>query len=116
METHLYTIHSRAGREHLRAVGDGTHPLSVLPPLWAIWRGLWIVFVLEIAVMALTAWYLPLAGGTVWLALIALTYLEGGSIERAELRLRGWRPVALAEARSEEGAEEAYLTGRAVAL
>ncbi|MEM9765530.1 MAG: hypothetical protein AAF968_24030 [Pseudomonadota bacterium] len=115
METVLYTIHARDGfDEKLRIVGDGRHPLGVIPPLWALWRGCWIVLVTEIALLALVAVTVPLAFGTVYVGLLFLTILEGSTLERLELRLRGWREVAVTEARTEEGAEEDYRAGRAV--
>ncbi|MEM8760043.1 MAG: hypothetical protein AAGE83_06945 [Pseudomonadota bacterium] len=115
METVLYTIHARDWLdEKLRIVGDGRHPLGVIPPLWALWRGCWIVLLLEIALLALVATTVPLAFGTVYVGLLFLTLLEGSTLERTELRLRGWREIAVTEARSEEGAEEDYRAGRAV--
>ncbi|MEO1277117.1 MAG: hypothetical protein AAFV96_17685 [Pseudomonadota bacterium] len=115
METNLYTIHTRRGDEtRLRIVGDGRHPLAVIPPVWAIWRGLWIVFLIELAALVTMAVVLPTAVGTLYLGLLLLTFLEGATLERAELALRGWEEVGVAEARTEEGAEEEYRMGRAV--
>ncbi|MEM7527079.1 MAG: hypothetical protein AAF416_05305 [Pseudomonadota bacterium] len=116
METELYTIHSRSDglSSDVRVVGDGRHPLSVIPPLWAVWRGLWIVLLLQAAVLVLVLFTVPIAFGTAFVGLVVLTLLEGPTFERVELRLRGWREIAVAEARSEEGAEEAYRTGKAV--
>ncbi|MEM6677250.1 MAG: hypothetical protein AAF675_05185 [Pseudomonadota bacterium] len=115
METDLYTIHARGTDDgNIRIVGDGRHALAVVPPVWALWRGLWLVLLAEMALLGAVLWFAPLAAGTVYFGLILITLLEGASLERAELRLRGWREIAIAEARSEEGAEEAYRTGRAV--
>jgi len=52
--------------------------------------------------------------GLVSMALVGLAWAEGASLARAELALRGWREAGLALAESEAGAEELYLTGRAV--
>lgn len=114
MESHLHTIHAKAGREELVVVGDRPHPLGILPPIWAIWRGLWIVLALQVVAIVLTAMFAPAAGGTVWLGLVALTLLEGPTVERLEWRVRGWREVGWTDAATEEGAEENYLTGKAV--
>ncbi|MEM6488281.1 MAG: hypothetical protein AAF677_08430 [Pseudomonadota bacterium] len=115
METDLYTVHTRAGREdRLWLIGDQRHPLAIVPPIWAIWRGLWITFLLILAAMAATAVTVPAALGSVYLGFIALCLLEGSTLERAELRLRGWEEVGIVEARTEEGAEEQYRQGRAV--
>ena len=108
----LYTIHARG--QGLRVVGDAAGPLAAIPPLWALWQGLWITLIVMIAVLAGVAALKPAAGGAVWLGLIALVWTEGATLTRIELRLRGWREVGVAQADSEEGAEELYLTGRAV--
>jgi hypothetical protein len=114
-ETTLYTIHTRADREDdLRIVADASHPLGVVPPVFAIWRGLWISAGAMVLVLVLLALLAPAFLGTVYLGLVLVTVMEGSALERAELRLRGWEEVALAEARSEEGAEEDYRQGRAV--
>ncbi|MEO1469709.1 MAG: hypothetical protein AAFV86_11660 [Pseudomonadota bacterium] len=115
METTLYTIHTLGGREdRLRIIGDARHALAILPPVWAVWRGLWITAILMVAAIIAAAVFAPLATSTVYVAILILVFLEGSTIERAELRLRGWEEVGIAEARSEEGAEEQYRQGRAV--
>ncbi|MGF1551600.1 MAG: hypothetical protein ACFBWO_03745 [Paracoccaceae bacterium] len=115
METTLYTIHAhKDGRDHLRLVGDGKHPLGAIPPLWAIWRGLWITAGVEAVVLLALLILAPAILGTVYFGLVALTMLEGSTIERTELWARGWREVGLTEARSEEGAEDTYRQGLAL--
>ena len=113
METAIYTILSRGRPNELCAVGDGKHKLGILPPVWALWRGLWITFVLMVALLAATAALHPLMVSWTWLGLAMLSILEGSAAERLELRLRGWREVGVVEARSPEGAEELFLTGQA---
>jgi len=114
MEVTLHTVHAhRRGGETLVVVGDGTHPLAVVPPVWAIWRGLWINLGVQIALFVAAAWVMPGDIGIVWIGFVVLILLEGPTLERLEWRLRGWREVAWADAASEEGAEEAYLTGKA---
>ena len=109
--TALFTIHTRGRPGELIAVGDHRHPLGVVPPFWALWRGLWMTALGMVAVMGLALWLHPAAAGPVWVALAAITVFEGSSLERLEWRLRGWREVGLVEARTEEGAEELYLRG-----
>jgi len=111
--TSLYTIHSRGRADELIAVGDHRHPLGVIPPFWALWRGLWLAAILMLAVMAAAVLLHPAAAGTVWGALIAVTVFEGSTLERLEWRIRGWRELGVVEARTEEGAEELYLRGEA---
>ena len=108
----LYTIHARGAE--IRVVGEPAGPLAAIPPLWALWERLWITALLMILAIALVGAFKPMAGGLVWLGLIGLSWGEGATLTRLELRLRGWREVAVTQADSESGAEELYLTGRAV--
>ena len=112
METKLYTIHTRADRDHPKVVGDISW-IAVIPPLWALLNGLWIALVLMVALLVGVSAYQPLAGGTAYLALVLITVLDGDALMRMELRLFGWREVAAVEARTPEGAEELYLKGEA---
>ena len=112
METVFYTVHSRGRPNEVLVVADRKHKLGVLPPVWALWRGLWIAFVAIVALLAAALLFQPLIFSTLWLGLAVLATLEGAAVERLELRLRGWREVGLVEARSDEGAEELFMTGR----
>ncbi|MEM1343189.1 MAG: hypothetical protein AAGI34_01260 [Pseudomonadota bacterium] len=112
MQKRLYTVHSRRDSDRLKTVTE-SGPLSVVPPLWAAWNGLWLMVLLMLGAMATIAVLQPLALGTVWAALIALAYAEGDTLARIELRLRGWREVGVVEAASEAGAEELYIDGHA---
>ncbi|MEM9783246.1 MAG: hypothetical protein AAF899_12315 [Pseudomonadota bacterium] len=114
METTLYTIHQRRTGDAVRVIGDGRHALAVVPPVWALWRGLWASLIVMIAGLVGLAFVAPAAVGTLYLGFVLLAFLEGATIERAELWLRGWREIAVAEARTPEGAEEAWVTGHAV--
>lgn len=107
----LFTIHTKGN--DLRIVGE-SGPLAVIPPLWAAWEGLWITFVLMVVAIGVVAVLAPLGLGVIVLGLIAITVAEGATLTRTELGLRGWREVGVAQAESEAGAEELYLTGRAV--
>lgn len=113
MEMQIYTLLSRGRPNEVRAVGDGKRPLGVIPPLWALWHGLWLSLAAMTAVL-LGIWLVePWLARVVWGGLLAIVLLEGGAIERLELRLRGWREVGVVEARSGEGAEELFLKGEA---
>lgn len=113
METHLYTVH-RKGERGLRVVGDRFSFLALLfLPGWLIWERLWITAIGTVAVLVVAALITPLAVSPVLYGVGAIAAFEGASLIRAELSLRGWREVAAVEARTEAGAEELYLTGRA---
>jgi len=94
------------------AVGDRTYPLGIVPPFWAIWRGLWMTFAVMAGLIVAAAFLHPLILGTLWFGIAVIVMLDGATLERIELRLRGWREVGVVEAATEEGAEELYLTGR----
>jgi len=112
METHLYTVH-RKGERGLRVVGDRFSFLALLfLPGWLIWERLWITALGLIALLVIAALVTPLAVSPVLYGAGAIAAFEGGSVIRAELRLRGWREVAAVEARTDAGAEELYLTGQ----
>jgi hypothetical protein len=114
METHLYTVHRR-GERGLRVVGDRFSFLALLfLPGWLLWERLWIAaLALLVLLLAAAATMGPLAVSPVLYGAGAICAFEGGSVIRAELRLRGWREVAAVEARTEAGAEELYLAGAA---
>ena len=111
MEARLYTVH-RKGTHGLRFVGDGFSLFALLvPPVWAIWHGLWITLVAMIGILVLATMYHPFAVSPVLYGLGLILAFDGGPIRRLELSLRGWREVSVVEARSEEGAEELWMTG-----
>lgn len=109
MEMQLYTLLRRRAGD-LRVIGDTRRPLGVLPPVWALVNGLWLTALGMAGLLATAVWLDPRLAPPVWAALATLSILEGSAIEAAERRLRGWREVALVEARSPEGAEEQWLT------
>ena len=113
METHLYSVH-RKGERGLRVVADRFSILALLfLPGWLIWERLWLTALGLVLLLAAAALVTPLAVSPVLYGAGAIAAFEGASLIRAELRLRGWREVATVEARTEEGAEELYLTGQA---
>ncbi|MHA1528206.1 MAG: DUF2628 domain-containing protein [Alphaproteobacteria bacterium] len=113
METRLYTVHHK-GTGDVRVVADRFDWLALaLPPLWAVWHGLWITLAGQVLLVALAALWSPVAAAVVFYGLAAILGFEGGAVRRAELSLRRWREAGVVEARSPEGAEELYLRGEA---
>lgn len=113
METHLYTIH-RKGERGMRFVCDRFDAFALLAaPLWIVWHGLWLTGVALLVVLFAMAVVAPYALFPVIAGAALIFAMEGGSVIRAELRLRGWREAGVVEARSEAGAEELYVTGQA---
>jgi len=113
METLVYTVHAKPGRD-LRAVGDRFSLMAMLvPPLWPLVHGLWLTLAGLLAVLVLAFLWSPFAVSPVIYGIAVILAFEGGAVERTELRLRGWREVGVVEARTPEGAEELYLRGEA---
>ena len=113
MEARLFTVH-RKGAQGLTIIGDGFSLFAlIVPPIWAIWNGLWVTLVAMIVLFALAGLYSPLAVSPVMYGLGLILAFEGAAIRRAEHRLFGWREVSVVEARSEEGAEELWMAGQA---
>lgn len=117
MEVGLYTIHQKGGRSgtpRIRVIRDRFSMLALLLwPVWLLWNGLWLMAILALALMVGVGLFAPHAVLPVSWGLSFILALEGAVFIRAELRLRGWREVGVVEARSAEGAEELFLTGRA---
>ena len=111
MQTRSYTVHHK-GREDLRAVADRFDWLAAtLPPLWAVWHGLWLTLAAQVALIGLAALWSPLAVLPVYSGIAAILSFESGAVHRTELKLRRWREAGVVEARSPEGAEELFLRG-----
>ncbi len=113
METRLYTVHHKGSGE-IQVIADRFDGFAfLLPPLWAVWHGLWITLAVQVLLVALAALWAPSAALVVFYGLAVIAGFEGGAVRRAELRLRRWREAGVVEARSPEGAEELYLRGEA---
>ena len=109
METRIYTIHTKAGKD-LQAIPDAFSLFAlVLPVIWVIWHRLWVSLFAIVAVMIVAASITPAAVSPVLYGVALILALEGGSIRRAELRLHGWTEGGAVIAATEAGAEELYL-------
>ena len=114
METRLYTVHHK-GFGDIRVVADRFDGFALaLPPLWAVWHGLWITLAVQVLLVALAALWSPLAVAPAFAGLALILSFEGAAVRRAELRLRRWREAGVVEAGSPEGAEELFFRGEAV--
>ena len=113
MKTRLYTVHHK-GPDEIRAIADKFSFLAfLLPPVWAVWHGLWVTLLAQAALHALAVLWTPLAVLPAWIGIALVLGFEGASVRRAELGLRGWREAGVVEARTPEGAEERFLRGEA---
>jgi len=109
MEMHLYTLHAKPGRD-LEAIGDGFDWFAFLvPPLWAIWHGLWAMLAIYLALLVLVAAITPLGVLPAMSGLALIAGFEGAELRRWERGFWGWKEAAVVEARTPEGAEELFL-------
>ncbi|MGD1925806.1 MAG: hypothetical protein ACFB03_16695 [Paracoccaceae bacterium] len=113
METTVYTIHHKQGRD-LEAVTDRFDIFALAVPLiWAIWHGLWLTLAALAAVMGLAWLFAPAAPVLVMYAVGFVFAFEGGAVRRMELWLWGWQERGVVQAATPEGAEEQFLNGKA---
>lgn len=119
----IYTVHepplrkeTEAGHgEGFRFVRDGVYVWAfIAPPLWMMWRGLWLVFVLFVAGLATLDIGLAALGVSATTILVIdlliafLIGLEASSLRRWTLARRGWRYAGLVSAADEQEAERRF--------
>lgn len=88
------------------------------PPLWMLANRMWLPFLVLSAVGAGLVWVVAAALGAGLAALVALALMvwfgaEARGLKRWSLARRGWRLVAIVEARRLLQAERRYFTARA---
>ncbi len=114
MELKLWTVHRKGARD-LWLVADRFSLFALLlPPIWAIWHGLWVILFGMVSVLLVAALVNPLAASPAMYAIGFIAAFEGGALKRLELKSRGWHEVATVEAATEEGAEELWMSGEGV--
>ena len=106
----VYTVHeppllpgeASADPERFAFVRDGFYLWAfLLTPLWMLWRRMWLVFVIAIALVAVVDAAAILLGASsamvfVINALISLlAAIEGGTLRRWTLARRGWKNVGI---------------------
>jgi hypothetical protein len=119
----VYTVHEpplRAGEasadpERFAFVRDGFYFWAfVLTPLWMLWRRMWIVFIIAVALVAVLDAAAVLVGGSAAIvfainALISLlAAIEAGTLWRWTLARRGWKNVGLVNGDDLESAERRF--------
>ncbi len=116
MERRLWSVLEK--RDDFRTVDDGFSVFALIaPPVWALWHGLWVTFLLLLAIGVVNLVLLPEAVGFVaGLAVRLICAFEAGQIRRLEYALRGWRERGLVEAASRDGAEELWIRGQGIRL
>jgi hypothetical protein len=119
----VYTVHEppprrrqeRRGPEHFALVRDGFHFWAFLvPPLWMLWRRLWLALLGFVALTAAVQYALHAFGAPdrvrFWtqFLLAVLVGLEAGTLRRWTLRRRGWREAGIVSGDRLETAERRF--------
>ena len=101
--------------EQLVFVKDGyTWLAALVPPLWLLWKRMWLEFAIYAGVTGLLVWLLASAGATnvsnALLLIIQIVFgFEAGALYSASLERRGWRLVGTVSGRNAEDAERRFL-------
>ena len=75
METRLYTVHHK-GSGGIRVVADRFDGFALaLPPLWAVWHGLWITLAGQVLLVALAALAAFFVMGRSWMSAAAIAWI-----------------------------------------
>ena len=101
--------------EQLVFVKDGYAWLAaLLPPLWLLWKRMWLEFAIYVDATGLLVWLLTSAGatdvGNALLLIIQIVFgFEAGALYSASLARRGWHLVGTVSGRNAEDAERRFL-------
>ncbi|MDT3685258.1 MAG: DUF2628 domain-containing protein [Pseudorhodoplanes sp.] len=121
----VYTVHQPPLRKGETApdpdrfvlVRDGFYFWAfLLGPLWMVWRRLWLVLALYIAVMVGVGFALQLVSAStglrvfVLLAMAILVGLEAGTLRRWTLGWRGWKNVGVVVGDDRDAAERRFFS------
>jgi hypothetical protein len=111
----VYQSPEARGDQGLIFIKDGfCWPALVLPVVWPLWRGLWlvaaVVFALLVVVSAAveSGWIAPLTGGVVEIAVALVMGFEGNNLRRWTKSGRGWREVGMVSGRRLAEAERTF--------
>jgi hypothetical protein len=101
--------------ERFAFVRDGFHVWAFLmPPLWMLWRRLWLVFVLYLVLMAALLYGLAALGASGGVRVLAIALVsvligfEAGTLQRWTLTRRKWRTVGVVAGIDREDAERRF--------
>ena len=101
--------------EQLVFVKDGYSWLAALvPPLWLLWKRMWLELAIFVGAVGLVAWALnalgaPNLGNALVLIAQIVFGFEAGALYSAALERRGWRLVGTVSGRNSEDAERRFL-------
>ncbi len=101
--------------ERLVFVKDGFSWLAAaVPPLWLLWKRMWLEFAIYAGATGLLVWLLTTAGATnisnAILIIVQIVFgFEAGALYSAALERRGWRLVGTVSGRNREDCERRFL-------
>jgi len=101
--------------ERLVFVKDGFSWLAAaVPPLWLLWKRMWLEFAIYAGATGLLVWLLTTAGPTnisnAILTIVQIVFgFEAGALYSAALERRGWRLVGTVTGRNREDCERRFL-------
>ena len=101
--------------ERLVFVKDGFSWLAAaVPPLWLLWKRMWLEFAIYAGATGLLVWLLTTAGATnisnAILIIVQIVFgFEAGALYGAALERRGWRLVGTVTGRNREDCERRFL-------
>ena len=103
------------GDQDLIFIKDGfCWPALVLPLIWPMWRGLWLVALLaSILLIAVSAavqggWLAPFTGSVIEAFVVLIVAFEGNNLRRWTKSRRGWREVGVVSGRHLADAERSF--------
>ena len=103
------------GDQDLIFIKDGfCWPALVLPLIWPIWRGLWLVALLASVILILVSaavqggWLAPFTGIVIESFVVLTVAFEGNNLRRWTKSRRGWREVGVVSGRYLADAERSF--------
>ena len=113
----VYQSPTAQGDHDLIFIKDGfCWPALILPFVWPLWRGLWLVAVVVIAMLVAASMLVdqgllaPLTGGVIEAVVALVMGFEGNNLRRWVKARRGWREVGTVSGRRLADAERAFFS------
>jgi uncharacterized SAM-binding protein YcdF (DUF218 family) len=113
----VYQSPTAQGDRDLIFIKDGfCWPALILPFVWPLWRGLWLVAVVVIAMLVAASMLVdqgllaPLTGGVIEAVVALVMGFEGNNLRRWVKARRGWREVGTVSGRCLADAERAFFS------
>jgi hypothetical protein len=114
----FYSVHQgpeARGDQDLIFIKDGfCWPALVLPFIWPVWRGLWLValsvlvLLVAVSVAVQAGWLAPLTGTAIEIVVAFIVAFEGNNLRRWTKSRRGWREVGMVSGRRLADAEREF--------